>query len=131
MRLLDSHPPQEPALSNILVLTDHPDPRLLLLEYAVENGQASLSCTWHSSLFDRIARHAEFFTDIAVSESREVAVVSCYVGKLKVIHFLEGEVESDFEVMYVVPQYPRRSTHSSSRSQLTGTECPRTMHLTL
>lgn len=101
MRLLDSHPPQEPALSNILVLTDHPDPRLLLLEYAVENGQASLSCTWHSSLFDRIARHAEFFTDIVVSPSRDLAVVSCYVGKLKVVRFVDGDVESEFEVMCV------------------------------
>ncbi|KAJ3557088.1 hypothetical protein NM688_g1656 [Phlebia brevispora] len=90
---------EDPDLSNILVLTDHPDPRVILLEYIVKEGQATLECTWSSSLYDRATRHAEFFTDIVVSPSKDVAVVSCYIGKLKVLQFADGEVKSDFEVL--------------------------------
>lgn len=83
------------------MLTDHPDPRLILLTYATRNGEAYLDCTYHCALYDRVARHAEFFTDIAVAPSRDLAVASCYVGKLKVIQFSDGEVKSEFDVMYV------------------------------
>ena len=96
-----------------MVLTDHPDPQLLFLEYSDNTEQPGLKCTWHSSLYDRVARHAEFFTDIVVSPSREVAVVSCYVGKLKVVHILDGEVHSDFDVMYVASSCGPAFIHDS------------------
>ena len=73
----------------------------MLLEYINDTEQPSLKCAWHSSLYDRIARHAELFTDIVVSPSKDVAVISCYVGKLKVVRFVGGQVDSDFDVLYV------------------------------
>lgn len=93
--------------SNILVLTDHPDPRLLLLTYGTRDEEAYLDCAWHCSLYDRAARHAEFFTDITVAPSRDLAVVSCYVGKLKVVHFSEGDVKTEFDVKYVHCSLPK------------------------
>ena len=101
-RMLSTHEAQDVELCNLLVLADHPDPRLLLLEYDDEGEQPSLKCVWEDELRDRNGRHAELFTDIVVSPSRDVAITSCYVGKLKVVHFQAGKVDSHFEVMYVL-----------------------------
>lgn len=57
--------------------------------------------TWHSDLHDRHARHAEYFTGMATSAFGEVAVVSCYAGKLKVVSFDNGRVSQEFDVVFV------------------------------
>lgn len=67
--------------SNILILLDHPHPKLLLLEYRNTEDASLLKATWSSDLHDRQSRHAEFFTDIVTTTFGEVAVVSCYAGK--------------------------------------------------
>ncbi|KAI0084181.1 CPSF A subunit region-domain-containing protein [Irpex rosettiformis] len=92
-------PAKDPSASNLLVLLDHPHPKLLLLGYKTQDGVSALSTLWHSDLQDRYARHAEFFTGIVTSAFGEVAVVSCYVGKLKVIAFNEGKVSNEFDVI--------------------------------
>ncbi|KZT73848.1 hypothetical protein DAEQUDRAFT_357103 [Daedalea quercina L-15889] len=86
-------------LSKILVLTDHPDPRLIVLEYTADRqGSPSLVSKDYVELHDRVARPAEFVTDVLVSPSGRVAVVSCYTGKLKLIHFKEGKKPEAFDV---------------------------------
>ena len=85
----------------MLVLTDHPDPKLILLEYHTDKGTPELTETWSSSLYDRHARHAEYLNDIIVHPAGRAAIVSCYAGKLKVVTFKNGKVDSDFDVMSV------------------------------
>ena len=88
--------------SRILVLTDHPDPRLLVLEYATdEEGKASLISKDYVELHDRYARPAEFVTDVFVSPSGQVAVVSCYTGKLKLVKFNDKKRPDAFDASYV------------------------------
>lgn len=99
MLTLPSH--KDASISNLLVLLDHPQPKLLLLKYDASSETPYLKTAWSSDLYDRHARHAEFFTDIVTSAFGEVAVVSCYVGKLKVVCFDKGKVSKDFDVMLV------------------------------
>lgn len=86
--------------SNLLVLTDHPDSRLIVLTYSVDNGSPSLVSKPDTtiSLLDRNARHAEFFHDIVVDTSGRIAVINSYVGKLKVLMFDRGIVSDHFDV---------------------------------
>ncbi|KAI0695725.1 CPSF A subunit region-domain-containing protein [Cytidiella melzeri] len=92
-------PTEDPSASNLLVLLDHPHPKLLLLSYSNTLGTYALETIWSSDLYDRHARHSEFFTDIVTSAFGEVAVVSCYINKLKVVCFGNGRVTSDFDVI--------------------------------
>ncbi|OSX59780.1 hypothetical protein POSPLADRAFT_1048255 [Postia placenta MAD-698-R-SB12] len=78
--------------SNLLVLTDHPDPKLIILTYVVDNsGNSSIVSKEFVDLYDRYARPAEFVTDVAVDPTGQVAVVSCYTGRLKVVQFEDGK----------------------------------------
>ncbi|PCH40170.1 hypothetical protein WOLCODRAFT_67201 [Wolfiporia cocos MD-104 SS10] len=84
-------PLNQGGISNLLVLTDHPDPRLITLTYSVnEEGVASLASKEHIELHDRYARPAEFVTDVFVDTHGTLAVVSCYTGKLKVVQYKNG-----------------------------------------
>ncbi|THH31175.1 hypothetical protein EUX98_g3000 [Antrodiella citrinella] len=84
--------------NNILVMTDHPDPRIIVLAYEKENGVSRLVDASSTSLHDRIARHAEFCNDVVVDPTGRIAVVSCYAGKLRILVFGEGVVEEEFDV---------------------------------
>ncbi|TCD64528.1 hypothetical protein EIP91_003995 [Steccherinum ochraceum] len=84
---------------NILVMVDHPDPRIVVLSYEEENGSARLTDVGSVFLHDRVARHAEFCNDVVVDPTGNVAVVSCYVGKLRVLVLNEGVIEQDFDVI--------------------------------
>lgn len=89
--------------SRILVLTDHPDPRLIVLQYSTdEEGKASLKSKDYIELHDRYARPAEFVTDVFVSPSGQVAVVSCYTGKLKFVQFKDKKRPDAFDASYVL-----------------------------
>ncbi len=78
----------------------------------------SLETIWSLSLFDRYARHAEFVTDIVMHPSGSVAVVSCYIGKLKVLHFKDGVIHRDFDVMYApVPLLVSNAEHDITGCQ--------------
>lgn len=84
--------------SNLLVLTDHPEPQLILLALANDNGTPSLISKGAISLHDRHASHAEFCTEIALHPSGQLGVVSCYKGKLTVVSFKKGLIGDYFDV---------------------------------
>lgn len=93
-------------MSNLLVLTDHPYPKLILLAYNTSRDTPELTEKWSTDLHDRNARHAEYLNDVIVHPAGRVAIVSCYAGKLKVVTFKKGGVEKHFDVMYVCPIPP-------------------------
>ncbi|KAJ3781139.1 CPSF A subunit region-domain-containing protein [Lentinula aff. detonsa] len=80
--------------SNLLVLLDHPDPEILILNYTETSERASgkLNVKHQVPLDERGSRPAEFCLDAIVHPSGEFAVVSCYTGKLKVVMVESGEV---------------------------------------
>ncbi|CCM01903.1 uncharacterized protein FIBRA_03974 [Fibroporia radiculosa] len=89
---LKAIPSKDSKQSNLLVLTDHPDPKLIPLTLVLDDtGNASLLSKETIDLHDRYARPAEFVTDVYVDPTGEVAVVSCYTGRLKVIEFKNRE----------------------------------------
>ncbi|THH20561.1 hypothetical protein EW146_g835 [Bondarzewia mesenterica] len=89
---------------NLLLLTDHPDPRIIVLTcQASKDGELSLNGLHTINLEERNARPAEFLQDVVVDASRQVAVASCYAGKLKVI-VLEGD-KLDIEFDVTLPEF--------------------------
>ncbi|KAI1790140.1 mono-functional DNA-alkylating methyl methanesulfonate N-term-domain-containing protein [Ganoderma leucocontextum] len=95
---LQDVPAKEEGRSNILVMTDHPDPKLVLLSYDVVHGVGSLTPTGHTALADRTARPAEFVTDFRVDPSGEVVAVSCYTGKFKIVALKDAKLDNAFDV---------------------------------
>ena len=87
---------------DILVLTDHPDPKVIVLHYAVSDcGGPSLISPRTLALTERNARPTEFLHDIIVDPSGQLAVVCCYTGKVKVLMLESGSIANDFDVSYV------------------------------
>lgn len=80
--------------------TDHPDPRFFLIDYIPSTGSPGphLEFTRTDSLHERGARPTEFFTGAIVDPSGEVAIISSYVGKLKVLELNDAKIVSDFDV---------------------------------
>jgi DNA damage-binding protein 1 len=77
----------------------HPDPEFIILEYQEsETGTAELIVKKQLSLFERLPRTAEFFTDFLVHPSGKLAAASYYAGKLKIITFKAGNYSEDFDV---------------------------------
>ncbi|KAI0335819.1 hypothetical protein GY45DRAFT_705258 [Cubamyces sp. BRFM 1775] len=91
-------PVQDESHSNLLVMTNHPDAKVVLMTYGVENDVPALQPGGSHSLVDRAARQAEFVTDFQVDPTGQIAVVSCYAGKLKVIKLEDGELGQAFDV---------------------------------
>jgi DNA damage-binding protein 1 len=95
-------PLQESTRSNLVVLLAHPDPELIFLSYTEsESGPAELQLTKQLSLYERTPRPAEFFNDVLVHPSGKLAVVSCYLGKLKIINLKAGRYQNDFDAMLI------------------------------
>ncbi|KIP10587.1 hypothetical protein PHLGIDRAFT_125454 [Phlebiopsis gigantea 11061_1 CR5-6] len=92
-------PAETAGVSNILVLTDHPDPKLILLKYTETEESSFLTDVWSDSLFDRNSRPAEYLTDIIMHPAGRAAVVSCYVGKLRILTFKAGKVDKNFDAI--------------------------------
>ncbi|THV04459.1 hypothetical protein K435DRAFT_649225 [Dendrothele bispora CBS 962.96] len=85
--------------SNILAFLDHPDPELLLLAYSeTEPGGGKLELKEQVQLDERGARPAEFFNDVVIHPSAELAVVSCYAGRLKVLNLSPGSHFENYDV---------------------------------
>ncbi|KLO05927.1 hypothetical protein SCHPADRAFT_917631 [Schizopora paradoxa] len=78
----------------LLLTTDHPDPRLLLFQY-VPGHSPHLECTETISLLEKNARAAEYFCTSIVDPTGDIAVVSSYVGKLKVLELSDGKCVSN------------------------------------
>ncbi|KAI0766387.1 CPSF A subunit region-domain-containing protein [Trametes elegans] len=91
-------PAKEESHSDLLVMTDHPDIKLVLFTYETVDGQATLKTTGTCSLVDRAARPAEFVTDVRVDPTGQIAVASCYAGKLKVVSLQGGKLGESFDV---------------------------------
>ncbi|KZT28894.1 hypothetical protein NEOLEDRAFT_1239376 [Neolentinus lepideus HHB14362 ss-1] len=87
--------------SNVIVLTDHPDPRLYVLSLSTSSaGQAELRVDKSLTLSERFATVQETFTDVLVHPEGQVAVATCYAGKLKVVSFDNGTYQSDFDAQF-------------------------------
>ena len=82
-------------------MTDHPEPKLVLMTYDFVDGVASLSSRSHQSLADRAARQAEFITDFKVDPSGQIVVACAYTGKLKIVTLKNGNLENAFDVSCV------------------------------
>ncbi|KAH8114589.1 mono-functional DNA-alkylating methyl methanesulfonate N-term-domain-containing protein, partial [Phellopilus nigrolimitatus] len=99
---LQAVPTEDTAEHHLLISTDHPDPRLLLLEYVQdsENSKYQLNCVKCLSLHERSARPAEFVNGCQVDHKGKVAVVSSYVGKLKFVGLKDGLIhdQTSFDV---------------------------------
>lgn len=88
--------------SHILMMITHPEPELVALEYSEnEDRGGELTVKKQISLFERLPRVAEFFTNFIVHPSGRLAIVSCYAGKLKVVTFKGGNYQEDFDVSCV------------------------------
>lgn len=78
-----------------------------MLEYTTDDeGKASLISKDCIELHDRYARPAEFVTDVFVSPSGQVAVVSCYTGKLKLVQFNDKKRPDAFDISYAPSPIP-------------------------
>lgn len=82
-------------------MTNHPDAKIVLMTYNVESDGPALQSGGSHSLADRAARQAEFVTDFQVDPTGQLAVASCYAGKLKVIKLEDGELGQAFDVSCV------------------------------
>jgi hypothetical protein len=91
---------QATIVSNLVILTDHPDPELIFLSYD-SASTPNLKVTHHLSLTERAPRPAEIFNDIVVNEDCTLGVVSLYSGKLKVVMFERGQYHLDFDILWV------------------------------
>lgn len=81
--------------SHLLVLTDHPDPRVILLEYKPDPALVERKTV---SLHDRNSRIAEFLNDLWVHPSGTLAIASAYAGRLTVLTLSNGTIQTDFHV---------------------------------
>jgi DNA damage-binding protein 1 len=84
----------------LLVLTDHPDPRLIFFSYSrSSSGSPILKALKTLSLYYHHARPSEFLNSVLVDPSGAVAIVNCYTGKIKVVELEDGLYKNDFDVM--------------------------------
>ncbi|KAF9053599.1 hypothetical protein BDZ89DRAFT_1056185 [Hymenopellis radicata] len=74
--------------SNIVVLLDHPDPELLFLTFSAENPSLDLAQT--ISLVEDGAPMSEFYHGVLVDSNGELAVISTYQGKVKILQLADG-----------------------------------------
>lgn len=86
--------------NNLLLLTDHPDPRLVFLSYTTpSSGSPFLKPLKTLSLHHYPDRLSEFLHSVLVDPSGRVAIVNCYTGKIKVVELENGLYTNDFDVM--------------------------------
>lgn len=102
--------PKGDGTHNLLCLTDHPDPRLIVLRTASSSPSSDsptklVQCGTALSLHERAGRSAEFCTDVRVDESGTVGAVSVYAGRLRVVKFERGQVEEGQDFDISIPEY--------------------------
>ncbi|KAH7910836.1 CPSF A subunit region-domain-containing protein [Hygrophoropsis aurantiaca] len=92
-------PIESPHRLTVLVLTDHPEPQLIFVTFTVHDCNSSeVKATKYLSLFERNARASEFYHNMLVDPTARIAVVSVYVGKLKIVLLgEEGQYDRDFD----------------------------------
>ena len=83
----------------------HPDPELIFFTYIESEGAVGeLIVKKQLPLYERAPRPTEFFNDVLVHPSGQLALVSCYTGKLKIIRIKAGNYKDDFDASCVL--YP-------------------------
>jgi DNA damage-binding protein 1 len=83
-----------------VVLTDHPDPRLIFFSYSrPSSGDPFLKILKSLCLYHHHARPSEFLNSVLVDPSGVVAIVNCYTGKIKVVELEDGLYKNDFDLM--------------------------------
>ncbi|KAH9924683.1 CPSF A subunit region-domain-containing protein [Epithele typhae] len=97
---LQAVPSEDTGRSDLLVMTDHPDPNLILMSYVVDAGAPSVVPIGSLSLYDRALRQSEFVVDFQVDPTGSIAVASCYTGKLKVVVLEKGKLGAAFDVSH-------------------------------
>ncbi|TDL17702.1 hypothetical protein BD410DRAFT_901246 [Rickenella mellea] len=82
--------------SQLLVTTDHPDPKVFLVDYEVsDRAIPELVVSKTLDLYERGTRSSEFFTGALADPDGELAIVSSYVGKLKLVRLEHGRIIRD------------------------------------
>lgn len=80
----------------------HPDPEVLFFSFEESvNGQKQLVVNHTVLLQERGTRPAEFFNDLLIHPSGKVAIVHCFMGRIKVIQLKAGDYEQDSDAAYV------------------------------
>ncbi|KAJ7043868.1 mono-functional DNA-alkylating methyl methanesulfonate N-term-domain-containing protein [Mycena alexandri] len=102
-----SVPTKHASRSTLIVMLDHPEPELIFLTYEqLPGADGKLSITHRLELVERNSnqRPAEFFNDLLVHPDGNLALVSCYCGKLKLVALSEGNFvsASDASLMELV-----------------------------
>jgi DNA damage-binding protein 1 len=88
--------------SKLSVLLAHPDPEVLFFSFEeLVTGQKKLVVNHTLPLRERGTRPAEFFNNLFVHPSGKLAVVHCFMGRIKVLQLKAGDYEKDFDVAYV------------------------------
>lgn len=99
LRVTDTVLPQH-GKNNLLLLTDHPDPRLIFFSYSTPSSSPPfLKILKTLSLYHHPARPSEFLHSVLVDPSGRLALVNCYAGKIKVVELEDGLYTNDFDVM--------------------------------
>lgn len=77
----------------------HPDPEVLFFSFEESlNGQKKLVVNRALLLQERGTRPAEFFNDLLVHPSGKIAIVHCFMGRIKVIQLKAGDYDEDYDV---------------------------------
>ncbi|KAI9512431.1 CPSF A subunit region-domain-containing protein [Russula earlei] len=93
-------PTHQHSKDNLLLLTDHPEPRLIFFSYLTPSSCGPfLRAVKTLSLYYHHARPSEFLHSVLVDPSGKVALVNCYTGKIKVVELEDGLYVNDFDVM--------------------------------
>ncbi|KAH9080524.1 mono-functional DNA-alkylating methyl methanesulfonate N-term-domain-containing protein [Lactarius deliciosus] len=91
--------PTRGGKSNLLLLTDHPDPRLIFITYSTISTGGRLNAVKTLSLYHHNSRPSEFLHTVLVDPTGNVAVINCYTGKFRVVELENGFYKNDFDVM--------------------------------
>ena len=80
-----------------MILTDHPNPTLCLLDYSHESP--TLSSIASLNLHENHARPTLSFSGILVTkiQADNIAIVSAYIGRLKVVKIKDNGFDTGYE----------------------------------
>lgn len=90
---------QDSGIDKILLLTDHPHPRLILLSLSIsDDGILALTQDGVVDLEEPGAHPSEFLIDIVVDHSATAVVAISHAQRFKVVLLENGEFGENFDV---------------------------------
>lgn len=94
---------QDPAETKLLILTDHPFPKLILLSCVIsKDGVPTLQEDDWKSLHEVGAQFSEELTDVIVNDDASVVVSICYARRLRVILLDNHMFGESHDVLFVL-----------------------------